>query len=750
MSVSSEVCEVTYTGNGATTAYPTTFKFIDEGDLTVTRTVDDGEPETLTLGEDYTVTGEGLDAGGTVTMAVAVVDGVTLTITRTMALTQDVDFRDQGSFSPRIHTRQFDRAMMASQQLKLRDTELTAEIASTREDLLAAIEGLGGGGAAFGELTPEFPRTSSNPLQVRVRSDGTYYQASEHGGRWQNIVPSSKVYDIREFGEGVGEQDETADTDAFLLLAAELSAEPGATQAESGVIKLPHATYLLADEVTLVGGTGYGVTMLGDGDAPRGLTGTQVKWVGDSGGTMMHWRGMNTSSIKGIQFNGNGLAAHGLWIREYNVGGQFIPSAGCVFESLNFSNFLADDASVAVKIGLDDAGVTSLQTSELLFRRCLFEGNWGGPGFAGVHIKTGANCKNFTFEFCEFSAFDYGIYQPVGSGITEVLSCSFGGIGFNIDDGWAVYMGGGNRLHVENFRMENSQTSDNALPAHAGAIRGPIQGVLDINGGYFYGRLPTSDIVIENRGVARIHGIHFEKNDRAGGNTCKVATDSAVNMTSCLWAWNTTALKNAPLYDLSTNHLLEGNYARSQIVNTGHVVESCAGGEFGSAPDNEFPNVGTRPFFNNRGALGIQYTGNGAGTGITWEEDTGRLTLSIPYTAWNGALAQVLRLCDSTAVTLIREVIVDVTTALAGPAGTLTLSVGTLADADALVLGFDCKTGTTTKGTAEADLGTALTAKRGVKYPADTQFSAELTSSSGNLNTLSAGVIKVTFLYDVI
>ncbi|MCI0573179.1 MAG: hypothetical protein L0Y66_20735, partial [Myxococcaceae bacterium] len=115
MAVTSTTSSVDYTGTGAVSAYAVPFRFLADAHLVVKRTVS-GVTTTLTLGPDYTVTGAGASGGGTVTLASALAVAATLSIKRTVPLTQPTAFRTQGTFSPAAHENAFDMLAMAAQQ----------------------------------------------------------------------------------------------------------------------------------------------------------------------------------------------------------------------------------------------------------------------------------------------------------------------------------------------------------------------------------------------------------------------------------------------------------------------------------------------------------------------------------------------------------------------------------------------------------------------------------------------------------
>jgi hypothetical protein len=106
-----------YAGNGATVTFAYGFKVFSASDLQVILRSSTGVETVLTLTTHYSVNGVGLDAGGTITMVTAPASGQTLTIVRSLALTQEVDLRNQGGFYPEVHERVFDRLTMQVQQV---------------------------------------------------------------------------------------------------------------------------------------------------------------------------------------------------------------------------------------------------------------------------------------------------------------------------------------------------------------------------------------------------------------------------------------------------------------------------------------------------------------------------------------------------------------------------------------------------------------------------------------------------------
>lgn len=116
-----------YSGTGAQTAWPFTFKVFATGDIAVTIANAAGVETLLTLGSDYSVTlnsNQDTSPGGTVTYPIS---GSALPVGSKLSIVGDVDY-DQpydipagGNFSPTALENQLDRTIMQVQQLKERN-----------------------------------------------------------------------------------------------------------------------------------------------------------------------------------------------------------------------------------------------------------------------------------------------------------------------------------------------------------------------------------------------------------------------------------------------------------------------------------------------------------------------------------------------------------------------------------------------------------------------------------------------------
>ena len=98
-----------YTGNGATTTYDYTFKILAATHLKVTVRDSNGVDTLKSYPTDYTVTGVGSAAGGTIILATALPSGHKIAIVRWLPLTQPTDIRNQGGYFPDTVEDQLDR-----------------------------------------------------------------------------------------------------------------------------------------------------------------------------------------------------------------------------------------------------------------------------------------------------------------------------------------------------------------------------------------------------------------------------------------------------------------------------------------------------------------------------------------------------------------------------------------------------------------------------------------------------------------
>lgn len=116
MTVNSLTSSAEFATDGVNRLFPFYFKFLDKKDLVVGFVNSAGVGTTLALNVDYTVTGEGDEAGGKITTTVAPAALGRLVVTRKMEATQKTALRNQGRFFAEVHETVFDRLTMLLQQ----------------------------------------------------------------------------------------------------------------------------------------------------------------------------------------------------------------------------------------------------------------------------------------------------------------------------------------------------------------------------------------------------------------------------------------------------------------------------------------------------------------------------------------------------------------------------------------------------------------------------------------------------------
>lgn len=125
-----ETSQVAYTGNGVTTVFPIDFTFAEDDDIDVMLLLDGEDDATAqTQVTHYTLTGASnpIDGeGGELTMLTAPPADSTLTISRTVPITQATNLRTSGPFSPAVHMAIADKLTHICQQLDRRIDALEA------------------------------------------------------------------------------------------------------------------------------------------------------------------------------------------------------------------------------------------------------------------------------------------------------------------------------------------------------------------------------------------------------------------------------------------------------------------------------------------------------------------------------------------------------------------------------------------------------------------------------------------------
>jgi hypothetical protein len=203
MTVSSTSTSVSYSGNGATTAFAVTFPFYE---LTAYLTTASVEAQ-LTEDTHYTLSG-GDGSTGTLTMLTAPASGTTLRIKRTTSRLQETDYAENDAFPAEAHEKAIDRAYMMIQEM---DAALADEVLE------------------FSEIAD-----SDDVPEGAVNLFLTVAERAKLG-----LVISVKDAAFGAVGDGV-EDDSAALQDAFDYIAA-----------NGGALRIPAGTYNIETALTI-------------------------------------------------------------------------------------------------------------------------------------------------------------------------------------------------------------------------------------------------------------------------------------------------------------------------------------------------------------------------------------------------------------------------------------------------------------------------------------------------------------------
>lgn len=170
VSVTAIASSASFEGDSVATDFPLPFRVLDDDDLLVRTTTDDGETyTTLVLDDDYELEGTGPDNGtGTpeaVTLTLtagALPTGTRLVVERNTDPTQLSTFQPQGEFSPIVFSRMVDKNTLLIQELQRR----VAQLESLGE--LVNVDEIANGARFTTELTVSDPVESNFPIEIGV------------------------------------------------------------------------------------------------------------------------------------------------------------------------------------------------------------------------------------------------------------------------------------------------------------------------------------------------------------------------------------------------------------------------------------------------------------------------------------------------------------------------------------------------------------------------------------------------------
>ncbi|PVX84358.1 hypothetical protein [Paraburkholderia unamae] len=117
MTVTSDVQSVIYQTDGSSVDFPIPFYFLRESEITVDKIDSDGDLVELVLGTDFTVSGAGVQTGGTLTTTSTYAAGFDLHIYREVEATQESQYQQNDPFPSKTTEKALDKLTMLIQQV---------------------------------------------------------------------------------------------------------------------------------------------------------------------------------------------------------------------------------------------------------------------------------------------------------------------------------------------------------------------------------------------------------------------------------------------------------------------------------------------------------------------------------------------------------------------------------------------------------------------------------------------------------
>lgn len=351
MTVASAVSRISYNGNGSTTAFAVPYYFLENSHLRVILRSSAGAETVQTITTNYTVTGAGNPAGGTVNMLVAPASGETLTILRDVPETQETDYQANDPFPAESHERALDKLTMIAQQIadesgraiKIPETETsntTLPVSGTRANKLLGFGPTGDVSVTNSTITQVDAAVSSFVNATGNNAASILYDPAGTGAQQTTVQAKLReIISVKDFGAvGDGIADDTS----------EIQAADAAAAATNAILTFPAGTYYFSSDLTftapveMTGGVLYGSNYASFPEGfyanpyyclqcpTRAITSEKVnvKWYGakgDGSGDTPADDGISISSAPWNTWDNTGWKDNLPW-SPYNSGGSFSPS----------------------------------------------------------------------------------------------------------------------------------------------------------------------------------------------------------------------------------------------------------------------------------------------------------------------------------------------------------------------------------------------------------------------------------------
>ena len=427
MTVSTAYSPLTYSGNGATTAFAVTWPFFT-GTLVVTAIDADGLESVKTITTHYTVSGgtgvTGLPASGTVTMLTAPASGTTLRISRVTPKTQATTWGENDNFPQKTIEAALDKNLLIAQELLATAAdEITGDFLQL--DSSGATDFWDGESHKLRNLTAGTEVSDAvNVAQLNAAAFGSLTSVSltAHLDLAENATPGTPAANVGRLHA----LDESGLTRIGYLDAS------GTTRA------LAHSVTTTRGDVIRRGASGDERLALGTSGFHLQSDGTDAAWSGftqaGTGATTRTWQNKSREWVTAEDFGAVGdgvtddaaainaaLTAVGyngcvrLLNKTYAIGSEIIikqaqlligtAPSGDVFGAVRTSGgsnlqYIGSAGGVAVSFGADrTGGVGTLQT----FGGGIVNVGIYGGSLAGIVLRLAA-CANATFHNLKISS----------------------------------------------------------------------------------------------------------------------------------------------------------------------------------------------------------------------------------------------------------------------------------------------------------------------------------------------------------
>jgi hypothetical protein len=596
-----------YNGNGTTTVFSYTFEVQDEAHLVVTLADAAGVETVQVLNTQYTVSGVGNANGGQITMLIAPPVGVTLTISRDIPITQEVDLENRRSVAPEVLEDAYDKLTQIAQDLSEQvgraiktgiSTASPADLPpSDRAGKFLAFDAAGNPTYASGSGGDAALRTDLAAAGAGTGADLVGYTAGT-GATARTVQDRLRdIVSVKDFGAvGDGVTDDTA--------ACQLALDTGKN------VFFPDGEYRIVGRLGVSAGqnvTTFGATVTAD------PVGSYLGIFGCDGDDI---------NISGFRFKGNGVATTnaiesgfsqlGAAVRGHSV--KNITVHNCSFSDFVFVQVY--DASVGFNTC---SGITV--TENRFFSSCAGGLDVNFAYYTGDCIVSKNHSTSATDAFCYISTVGSASVDPAG---TELSVTSHHVISDNIyiksngdvvpggRHGIIVHYNGGDshstitgNVLVNGIRHGIYMRGDNVVGADT---TGPdiisnniirYFGGLEASGGGLSGYGYNSGMKLENTRPAIIDGNLIEK---CGYNTDGTARTTAISAgMDIIRAMRNVIVSNNQITDINgagmnfapTVPLGSGDYSIDKLLIDGNIVKDTIRG--GIVVVTEGNGTGTNP-----------------------------------------------------------------------------------------------------------------------------------------------------------